>query len=238
MQVAYLDEAETSAAYYITALCMDASTVHPLEVALQEVIEWAQDQFGGVTDDAELHAVDLVGGQRDWKRYRPAERIPQRIAVYDATIEAIADFDVRTYIRGANKAVHSARYGAGTDIHGTVLPWTLERVQGDAKSRDDVAIVIADERARADRYRHDMNTYRRYGTWGWRNQRLDRIVDTLHFAPSKHSRCLQAADMVSYCHVMQLKKHRHPGAAAAWERAWQLLLKTRRVREASCWPAT
>lgn len=237
MQVAYLDEAETSAAYYITALCMDSSTVHPLEVALQSVVEWAADTFGGVSDDAELHAVDLVGGQRDWQRYRPTARIPQRIAVYDKAIEAIAGLDVRIYIRGADKATHASRYLAGTDIHGTVLPWTLERVQGDAKSHDDLAMVIADERALANRYRRDMGNYRRYGTWGWRAQHLDRIVDTLHFAPSKFSRCLQAADLASYCHVMQHKKHRHPNATVAWQRAWNLLLSSGRIYEATCWPA-
>jgi hypothetical protein len=159
VQVAYLDESETANAYYITALCMDSSTVHPLEVALHEVVEWASDEYGGVNDEAELHAVDLVGGLGDWHRYRPSNRIPRRIAVFDKAIEAIAGLDVRAYIRGADKAVHAARYATGTDIHGTVLPWTLERVQDDARARDDVAIVIADERRLANRYRRDMGTY-------------------------------------------------------------------------------
>jgi hypothetical protein len=52
--------------------------------------------------------------------------------------------------------------------------------------------VIAVDRALKDVYRADIADYQTYGTWGWRAQKLDRIVDTLHFAPSKFSRLLQS----------------------------------------------
>jgi len=143
--------------------------------------------------------------------------------------------DIKAYIRGANIAHHRRHYGPDTEIHRTVLPWLLERVQGDARAQQDHTLVIADDRARRDVYRADMADYRTYGTWGWQAQQLDRIVDTMHFAPSKFSRLLQAADLVSYTQVMQHKQHRHPlAAAAAWQRMWSAL-HPGIVREASCW---
>lgn len=233
MQLAYLDESQTDDAYYITALCIDADDVLGFEQALDGVVEWAQDTYGRVHASAELHAVDIVGGQRDWERYRHQSMIPARVAVMERAIGVVAAHPVRAYIRGAGLAEHARRYGPDTEIHRTVLPWLLERVQGDASEQKDTALVIADERARANTYRADLADYRTLGTWGWRAQKLDRLVDTLHFAPSKSSRLLQAADLVSYTHAMRYKRHRDPRAAAAWQRMWAQLDPV--VREFSCW---
>lgn len=233
MQLAYLDESHTADDYYITALCVSDGDALAFQQGLDGVVEWAQDNFGRVHETAELHAVDIVGGHNDWHWYRDSSRIPARIAVMEEAIRVIASQPVRVYIRGANIAHHRRQYGPNTEIHGTVLPWLLERVQGDAKRQQDHTLVIADDRARKDVYRADMADYRTYGTWGWRAQKLDRIVDTLHFAPSKFSRLLQAADLVSYTHTMQHKKHRDPRATAAWDRMWTTLNPV--VMEASCW---
>jgi len=234
VQLAYLDESKTADAYFITALVVRDRDAIGLAAAMDGVIEYAQDNFGGVREGAELHGIDLVGGQRDWKRYRPSAKIPARIAVYEEAVRVITTFDVRCYIRGANIAGHTARYTADTDIHGTVLPWVLERVQADAKTRRDVALVIADEVARQDRYRADVGDYRKMGTWGWRAQTLDRIADTLHFAPSHASRLLQAADLVSYAHTQSCRHRRDPRATAVWQRIWKALCPSI-VKEASCW---
>jgi hypothetical protein len=96
-----------------------------------------------------------------------------------------------------------------------------------------VALVIADERARADRYREEVGYYRRYGTSGWKATKLDRLVDTIHFAPSKFSRLLQAADLVSYTNAMQHKKHSNEATAAAWAQAWTIVQPA--IREMTCW---
>ena len=36
------------------------------------------------------------------------------------------------------------------------------------------------------------------GTWGYRHRRIQRVVDTLHFAPSSESRLLQAVDLIAF----------------------------------------
>lgn len=182
--------------------------------------------------NAELHGYVLVAGREAWAKLRP--NLAARIDIYQKTIEAIARFDVRIYIRGADLATHRIRYGADVNPHRTVLPWVLERVQQDAVRTKDVALVIADEVALPDRYRQDVLGYQQSGTWGWKPETLDRIADTIHFAPSKSSRLLQAADMVSYAHLQSVKRHPNALAQAANERIWSQL--TGKVREASCWP--
>lgn len=205
---------------------------HRCAVCRRTFLHWRRRQrFGLATANC---ALGRRSAGRDWKRYRPSAKIPARIAVYEEAVRVITTFDVRCYIRGANIAGHTARYTADTDIHGTVLPWVLERVQADAKTRRDVALVIADEVARQDRYRADVGDYRKMGTWGWRAQTLDRIADTLHFAPSHASRLLQAADLVSYAHTQSCRHHRDPRATAVWQRIWKALCPSI-VKEASCW---
>jgi hypothetical protein len=234
VQLAYLDESKTQTAYFITALCVADQNAIALATSLNDVIEWAGDTYGGVRGSAELHAVDLVGGHNDWSKFRPQHRIAHRVAIYERAVAAIAEYPVRAYIRGADDATYQQRYGNG-DVHGTVLPWVLERVQEDAVQSNDVALVIADELHHRDRYRRAVRGYQQFGTSGWRPAVLDRIADTLHFAPSSASRLLQAADLVSYAHTQTKRTHADPRSKAAWDRIWNTLRPV--IREASCWPA-
>lgn len=232
MRLAYLDESKAPDAYYITALIVPDTDTVPLAVELEKVVQWAQDRFGGVRDNAELHAADLVGGKKDWERFRPSDKIPTRIAIYERAIDVITSFDVSVYIRGADLDTFASRY-AHDDVHGTVLGWVLERVQNDAKSHGDYALAIADELQHRDRYRRAMRNYQRWGTDGWKPEVLDRIADTLHFAPSHSSRLLQAADLVSYSHTQTCRSHADTRAKEVWWRIWDKLRPT--VKEASCW---
>jgi hypothetical protein len=59
------------------------------------------------------------------------------------------------------------------------------------------ALVIADEVDGQAKHRADLSSYRDVGTTGYRHRKLTRIVDTLHFAPSRASRLVQAADVIT-----------------------------------------
>jgi len=47
------------------------------------------------------------------------------------------------------------------------------------------ALVIADEVDGQAKHRADLSSYREVCTTGYRHRKLTRIVDTLHFAPSR-----------------------------------------------------
>ncbi len=234
MQLAYLDESKTQHAYWITALCVADCDARAVTTALNEVMVWAVRTYGTTVDpDAELHGVDLIGGKGVWKQWRPKEFVAHRYELFERAIDAIAAQPVRIWIRGANLEHVKSRYSSD-DVHGIVLPWALERVQMDAERQQDVALVIADEVQRQELYRQRVASWQRYGTYGWRDMKLDRLVDTLHFAPSHASRLLQAADLVSYVHTQTCRTHKRPDTHAAWWRMWAKLSSA--VRESSCWP--
>lgn len=65
---------------------------------------------------------------------------------------------------------------------------------------DQVAMIIADELHEHDRRRRDLQDYKSYGTPGCLSSKLPRIVDSIHFAPSHHSRLIQAGDLVAFLH--------------------------------------
>lgn len=232
MHFAFLDESKHADAFCVTALVVPSAEVSPLTADLDAVVEYAQETYGRVHDGAELHGYSLAGGTDYWA---PLSDVAARVDIYERAMSAIAGHDVRVCIRGAYLDEQKRRYGRDTDPYGTVLPWTLERVQDVAAFRKDEALVIADEVVAVARHRRAYREYQRHGTWGWRAQNLDRLVDTLHFAPSHASRGLQAADLVSYAYTQRRKTFRNPRAQAAWERIWSSLGD--RLWEVSIWPA-
>lgn len=233
MLLAYLDESHSPDDYYITALIVVDVVAIPLTKALDEVVEYAQDTYGGIASRAELHAYPLVSGTGDWTRLPD---IPARVDVYQRAIAAIAAHDVEVWTRGVGLAGLRKKYGTEIDPHGVALTFVLERVQWSARDRNDVALVIADEvRGRETAYRGALRQYQETGTWGWRAVTLDRIADTMHFAPSSESRLLQAADLVSYSHRQTLRVHKDARAQAFYTGLWNNLLQTSRVKEASSW---
>lgn len=231
MLLAYLDESKTQRSFFVGALIVPDVEAKGLAAALQAVVENAQDRYGRIHADAELHGNALAGAKEAWASFKG--KVQASVDVYQEAAEAIARHDVRIYIRGIELASVTRNYGAGRDPHSIVLPWVLERVQEHALAEHDVALAIADEVAQRERFRHDLRRYQEWGTGGWRSQQLTEIVDTIHFAPSKASRLLQASDLVLYAYTQHVRRHRDPRAEAAWKRIWDTF--DPRVRETSRW---
>lgn len=77
-------------------------------------------------------------------------------------------------------------------------------------------------------------TYKSNGTPGYLSSTLPRIVDTIHFAPSHHSRLIQAADLVAFLHHRRLvSQERDARATAANDKLWARI--TPRIEHANVW---
>jgi hypothetical protein len=138
----------------------------------------------------------LFHGKDDWGALQLTPRV--RIAVYAAAFDALARHDVAVIIRGVKVKRLRSRYVYPDHPHAVVLMHLLERIHDQAKAQDQLALVIADEVDQADTYRRSLWHFQRYTTGGYRSIKLDRIVDTIHFAPSRASRLVQAADPIAY----------------------------------------
>lgn len=199
MLLAYVDESYSRDFYYMAALLCPDHALQELAADLDAVTVKAASAYDEVSADAELHGYELFHGKADWEALRGKPRA--RIAIYRDTLAALASQPVHIIIRGVDRKRLTARYGErADDPHSIVLQHLLERIDECARYQQELALVIADELSQNDQQQHrkDFRLYRTSGTFGYRGHRLEHIVDTLHFAPSKASRLVQAADLTAF----------------------------------------
>jgi hypothetical protein len=229
--LAYLDESYTKDRFYIAAVIVPEAAARPLAAALDRVVADASEAYG-VLREAELHGHPLMQGLGDWQPI--AKQVRARGGVYDKAMRAIGEHDVRIVCRGLDIRAQNQKYRRPDPPHRVVLQHTMERVNDYARACGQRALLIADEVNEQDSHRQDLWTYQRTGTPGWKPSKLTEIVDTIHFAPSKASRLLQAADLVAYLHR---RRETHPEADPRAQKLSDLLWSRvePRVWHAHCW---
>lgn len=196
MLLAYVDESYNDELFFLGALIVDARAAVRIERGLDAIVE----DYASTSDlpsSAELHGYEIFHGQGDWASLH----VRQLINVYDRALQAIGSSGARIVLRGMDVARQQTRFGeAARPPHDVVLGHLLERVDHVAATTDDHLVVVADEIHSSDRHRTNFRLYRREGTPGYRSSRLPALIDTLYFGPSKFSRLLQAADLVTFMH--------------------------------------
>jgi hypothetical protein len=145
-----------------------------------------------------LHGHALFHGIEDWARTAGMPRA--RIGIYHKALAAIADCAPEICIRGVDIPGLNQRYGSPDHPHSVVLQHLLERIDERAEELDERVLVIADDIDAPNDHRRNLRHFQRHSTPGYKSRQLTRIVDTMHFAPSRASRLLQAVDLVAYLH--------------------------------------
>lgn len=175
--------------------------IRPLGAGLDAVVRKASESYP-VDEHAELHGHALVQARDDWKRMgnKGANMVRARIGVYADALRAIAAHDVGVVVRGLDLRTRPDRVPTGESPHQIVLRHLLENIDRCSARQRELALVIADEVDGAEGHREHFRTYQQVGTGGRLSSTLSHIVDTIHFAPSKSSRLLQAADLIAYLH--------------------------------------
>jgi hypothetical protein len=196
MYLTYLDESYDKKKYWIAAVICPEGEARGLIQDLDDVVTRASRAYTGISSTSELHGHSLFQAKDDWE---PLAIMPRaRIGIYNEAFAAIASHDVRIYIRGIDIPAQKVRYVRPDHPHAVVLMHLLERIDEHAEESNELVIVIADELAEEDNYRKNLWRFQRTATTGWNARKLDRIVDTMHFAPSSASRLVQAADLVAF----------------------------------------
>ena len=219
VRLAYIDETCRGDLYFVVAVVVGDECIQSLEDGLSEVLKEAARTVGHPI--SELHGHPIFHGEGEWEGAPPAVRI----SLYRQAMRAVGRQDVHIFISGVDVRGLAQRYGAKAwHPHDVVLRHLLERVNDHAELRREPALVIADELGRDDRLRHrtTLAHVKSVGTGGIRSSKLSRIVDTIHFAPSQHSRLLQAADLVAFLHQRRLHHDDStaPREARANDRIW------------------
>lgn len=222
MLLAYLDESYDKVEYWLTALVVPTETALQLQNSLDAVVYEAMTKYG-IPYDAELHGHALVHGKDDWAPMAPMIRA--RIKIYSDALEAIASCDgVELALRGIDISALNRRYTKPWHPHRVAIDFMAQTLNGMAKGRETHFLAIADEIDQADTLRASYWQFQRIGTLSLYSGKADRAVDALHFAPSKHSRLLQAADLVSYLHFRRRRSGvTDPRAVKANDDLWDVV---------------
>jgi len=157
-----------------------------------------------------------------------------RIGVYNGAFQAIADCGGMVILRRLHRAGLTNHHRLPEKPHVIVLRHLLERINEHVTRRNTYALVIADEVDEPAKHRADLSAYRAQGTKGYRSQLLDRIVETLHFAPSRSSRLVQAADLLAFMYRrVETHTESDPRATRANEALWSRIQAI--VQHRHCW---
>jgi len=103
-------------------------------------------------------------------------------------------------VRGVDKVGLERRYPNPFHPHDIALMFTIESIERLARERDCRVLLIADEAKEVENAAiRDLANYQEMGTaWGFRTERIKRIIDTIHFVPS-HTNCgIQLADCATF----------------------------------------
>ncbi|MFZ4272642.1 DUF3800 domain-containing protein [Streptomyces arboris] len=238
MLLTYVDESYDRDHYWMVALVVAETHLRPLHRALDSVVAKAADHYP-VDRHAELHGHALVQARDDWTRMgnKGHNMVRARIGVYADAMKVIGAHDVRIIVRGLDLRPHRSNHfgpGACPSPHGLVLRQLLEEICEHVQVRDELALVIADEIDGADDHRRHFRDYQQDAAGSSVSDNLPCLVDTIHFAPSKASRLLQAADLIAYLHRRLVSgQDSDPRARRANEMLWAHVAP--RVAHSHCW---
>jgi len=195
----FVDESFKADFYGFGGLLADGMETKALTAKLNDIMSRAWQDFG-IPHGTELHAHPMFHGKDAWAD------VPTRVRIniFEQVIDAVTESSVTMLLRAVRpKKLEERQISKGyPDRHPpeqVCFLHILQRVHAVAEQQETQALIIADERDDRERHRERFSMYQAYGTPGlYMQSSLDTIVDTVHFAPSHHSRMLQAVDLVTF----------------------------------------
>jgi hypothetical protein len=190
MRFAYMDETGNTGRRFddadqpihmILSLIVDETRVADLHEHMREVgRQHCPDDCDG--SEFEFHGGDLFSGSGPFDGRSPTERIE----IFDDILRGIEMVDAEVIVRGVHKSGLNRRYAHPYHPHDVALMFTIESIERMARECDCQVLLVADEAKEVeDAALRDLVNYQELGTqWGWRTEKIERIIDTIHFVPS------------------------------------------------------
>ncbi|MDO8646306.1 MAG: DUF3800 domain-containing protein [Candidatus Planktophila sp.] len=209
MLLAYIDESRNADTYFVNTLLVRDVDVIPLGNALNLLRKNIAEEYR-LNANIEFHGYDILNGKNEWILL--GSDYDAQINIFNKIIDCVLQFNVGIYIKGIGIANFISRYGTDESLlHNAALIWNLEKVQNKAMQNSDIVLVIADEvGAQSSFYRANLRFHQANATFGWDPEILDRIADTIHFAPSRESSLIQAVDMIAHANVRAHRLDQRP----------------------------
>lgn len=234
----FVDESNQKSFYGFAAVLADEHATKALTKSLNLLMQQVSVDFG-IPRTTELHAHPLFHGKEAWEPVGNRARV----SIFFKMVDAIVAEDVTLLLRSVDEVRLTARqarenYRVHFPPEQVCFQHILQRADRIATQSNTHALVIADDRSDRERHRERFATYQTVGTPGvYMHTTLDRLLDTVHFAPSHQSRMLQAADMLAFV----FRRHEtvietDAKSAAAMNRLWSTLQDCGKVHDMGAWP--
>lgn len=187
MRFVYFDEVKyhppRQSKHWIGALSVDEGDIPEVEARLNDV---ALELFKTkeLRRDTEFHAVDMVHGASHFK----GRSVEDRITALEKVL-AIANDD---RIRRISVCVSPQRMVAdAASAPEKAFVFFVEKAQHDLSKTEDRAVLVGDlDTEYADQGVNNLSRYREEGTPYFFGRPIDRILDSVYFIPSHHSRLI------------------------------------------------
>lgn len=234
----FVDESNLGDFYGFSAVLADEHATKGLTASLNAVMRQAGVDYG-LPATTEIHAHPMFHGKDEWALIGARARV----GLFFKVIEAILAEDVTILLRSVDAELLRRRqalehYPVLFPPEQVCFQHILQRADAISTRRNTHALVIADNRSDRDRHRERFAIYQTKGTPGvYMRTTLERLLDTVHFAPSHQSRMLQAADMLAFIYRRK-NTVIEPDArgAKAMKALWGLIVDSGKVYDCGSWP--
>lgn len=238
MLLCFVDESFKGNFYGFAAVLADENTTKALTAGLNKIVRQAAVDWG-IPQTAEIHGYPLFHGTDDWT----GVSVRARIGIMQKVVDAITAADVTILMRAVHKGRLERRqanenYPVQFPPEQVCFQHILQRADFIARRQATHALIIADERGDRERHRERFAMYQTEGTPGvYMHTTLDRLLDTVHFAPSHHSRMLQASDILAFIYQrVRTVTESDPRAQAAMDKLWNTIESSGKVHDTGTWP--
>lgn len=198
MYQAYFDEnkySQEAPFFYIGGIILKDDNIIRCDQTLSQI----QYNFFGtsiLTNFTEMHGKEIFHGKGNFRR----RKIQERLELLDNIASFIVDNQIPIRIVCIDVEKHRTKYRYPTPEYKLGLMLFLERICDFLDKYDDIGLVFGDyERNEVTRAVLDFSQFKLTGkTPMYAGRPLGRLVDTIYFTHSHHSRFLQVADIVIY----------------------------------------
>lgn len=234
----FVDESFKGDFYGFAGVLADEHATKDLTGRLNRIVAQAAVDFG-IDRRTELHGYPMFHGREQWRTLGARARV----SVLEKSIDAIVDSNVtillrRVHARRLQERQAREHYPVNFPPEQVAFQHILQRAQRVAERDGTHVLMIADERGDRDRHRERFAMYQTMGTPGvYMHTTLSRLLDTVHFAPSHHSRMLQAADLLAFLYRRaSTVQETDPRAEEAMDRLWGKVTSCGKIYDSGAWP--
>lgn len=198
MYLVYYDEVKyekgKQPAHWFGGVAIHVDDIEKIENSLNEL---ARSVFGNslLSTDTEFHAKDIFHGKKNFKG-RPFD---QRLDILDQLLELTALREVHAiYSRvEIDRVKYVASPAEGEEV---TFMYFVEKVDAFLKQKKCFGMLIGDyDEPNIGPSVANLSKFRDQGTKFTHGRDITKLVDTVHFAKSHHSRLIQLADIDLYC---------------------------------------